>query len=80
MNNIFFKHKGIAYTIKYVDNQMKIYKKVENNYVELNSKEYAMINSFLNKNYGYIYNSELLMSLVERNYNIVEKKYIYNLL
>jgi hypothetical protein len=80
MDKLNFKYKGISFVVFYINKQINIYKLVNSNYVALNDKEREMVNKLLNNQYSYVYDSELLLSLINQNSKIENKEYLYNFL
>lgn len=80
MNDVFFTMNGNKYIVKYENNTTIFYKENNNKIELLNDSELKLIKEEFNKQYGYMYNSEYLLYLVENNSNIDSKEYIYNFL
>lgn len=80
MQNISFKYNGVTFIVSFTNNKINIYKLDNDNCIELNVKEKEELNTLLNSQYSYIYDSELLRSLMIRNDKIESKKYLYDFL
>ena len=80
MQNISFKYNGVTFIVSFTNNKIHIYKLNNGNYIELNAKEKEELDTLLNSQYSYIYDSELLRSLVIKNDKIESKKYLYDFL
>ena len=80
MDNNYFVYKGIKYIVEYRDKKIHLFKYNNGNIAPLSSEEADEIKRFLNKEYGYVYNSDLLEQLVAYNPKIENKEYVLNLL
>lgn len=80
MNNSCFTMHGNEYEIRYQNKELVILKKIGDTFVLLSNDENKKIIELLNARYSYVYDSDLLLNLVNSNEKIENKPYIQNFL
>jgi len=80
MNNVYFVLNNVKYVFIYENESLNIFKEVDSQIVNLNSEEEEDIKKILDSKRNYIYNTDLLVELINKNDQIENKQYIYNFL
>jgi len=71
---------NVKYVFIYENESLNIFKEVDSQIVNLNSEEEEDIKKILDSKRNYIYNTDLLVELINKNDQIENKQYIYNFL
>lgn len=80
MKNDYFIIEGIMYIVAYENNDIRIYKLVDNKRIPLNEKEEEGIQKRISNKVSYLYTSNMLYTIIDNNEELKRNEMVPNLL